>query len=405
MSARAAPVGGPILTRFYLALGAVAAVGLAMMLWRLFVGLGPATAMTDAHPWGLWIAFDVVVGTALATGGYAMALLVYVLNRGHYHPLVRSAMLTSALGYSFGVIGVTLDLGRFWAVWKVPIFFWHWNLNSVLLEVGLCIALYVAVLWIEVSPSFLERWARGDPGPLQRLARRTLPPLKTAMPWLIALGLLLPTMHQSSLGSLMLLADQKLHPLWQTPLLPLLFLVSCLAMGFATVVMESTVSAAAFRRPNDTRLLASLGTTAALVIALYLGIRLLDIVLRGRVGYVLAGDFYSLLFTLEMALLLGAMTMLLARRYTANAGFLFRAAILIVLGGGLYRFSTFLTAYNYQAPSRYFPAIPETLITLGLVAMEIMVFVAVVKRFPILAGVTAAPGPEPRRAAWARASL
>jgi hypothetical protein len=156
------PVGGPIVTRPFKILAALAAIALALLAWRFVFGLGSVTAMNDGYPWGLWIAFDVVVGTALATGGYAVAILVYVLNKGRYHPLVRSALVTSALGYTLGAIGVVIDLGRFWSVWKVPIYFWNWNLNSILLEVALCISLYVLVLWVEVSPSFLENWKRSE---------------------------------------------------------------------------------------------------------------------------------------------------------------------------------------------------------------------------------------------------
>src|SRR5215467_3061618 len=134
-------------------------------------GLGATTALNDGYPLGLWIAFDVVTGTALACGGYAVAILVYVFNRGRYHALVRPALLTSALGYSLAGFGVFLDIGRWWAIWKVPVYFWHWNFNSTLLEVALCIMTYVVVLWIELSPAFLER-VRDSPIPPLRMARR-----------------------------------------------------------------------------------------------------------------------------------------------------------------------------------------------------------------------------------------
>ncbi|MFO7894379.1 MAG: Ni/Fe-hydrogenase cytochrome b subunit, partial [Longimicrobiales bacterium] len=230
------PIGGTIWTTPFKVMAVLFAIALALLVYRFFVGLGPVTDLSDGYPWGLWIAFEVVVGTALATGGYAVAILVYIMNNGKYHPLVRPALLTSALGYSMGVIGVMIDLGRWWNVPSVPIKFWEWNLNSVLLEVALCIALYVLVLWIEVSPFLLQKYQDGEGG-LARFSNWAIPKLKRAMPWIIALGLLLPTMHQSSLGSLMLLAGTKLHPLWYTPMLPLLFLLSCIAMGYAVVVL------------------------------------------------------------------------------------------------------------------------------------------------------------------------
>jgi Ni/Fe-hydrogenase subunit HybB-like protein len=398
------PVGGPIVTRPFKILAALAAIALALLAWRFVFGLGSVTAMNDGYPWGLWIAFDVVVGTALATGGYAVAILVYVLNKGRYHPLVRSALVTSALGYTLGAIGVVIDLGRFWSVWKVPIYFWNWNLNSILLEVALCISLYVLVLWVEVSPSFLENWKRSEHAGVRRFADRAIPRLKTALPFLIALGLLLPTMHQSSLGSLMLLAGPRLHALWSTPLLPLLFLVSAMAMGYAVVVLESTLANRAFGRPAETPLLAGLSTAMAVVMSIYVGLRLIDVLARGQFGLVLAGDAYSLLFLTEIALFTAPIVMLLHRRRRMRTMYLFQTAMLIVAAGSLYRFSTFLIAFNPGAHWTYFPAVQETLITVGLVSLEIMVYLVIVKRFPILQGAPVALGPETRREAWAPAS-
>src|SRR4029079_12084690 len=157
MSVQAQPVGGRILTRPFSVLAALFGVAAVLILVRLGLGLGRITAMSDGYPWGLWIAFDVVTGTALACGGYSVALLVYVMNKGKYHPLVRPAILTSALGYTLAGPGVGLDVGRWWSIWHVPLYVWRWNLDSVLLEVALCIMSYMCVLWIELSPAFLER--------------------------------------------------------------------------------------------------------------------------------------------------------------------------------------------------------------------------------------------------------
>ena len=150
MTTRAVPIGGSLDTAATRALAALLGLGAVLILWRLIAGLGATTALNDGYPLGLWIAFDVVTGTALACGGYAVAILVYILNQGRYHPLVRPALLTSALGYSLAGFSVVIDIGRWWNVWKVPIYFWHWNFNSALLEVALCIMAYVVVLWIEI---------------------------------------------------------------------------------------------------------------------------------------------------------------------------------------------------------------------------------------------------------------
>jgi Ni/Fe-hydrogenase subunit HybB-like protein len=383
------PVGGPVLTTPVKILAALAALGFVLIAYREAMGLGAATAMNDGYPWGFWIAFDVVVGTALATGGYAVAILIYILNRGRYHPLIRSAILTSALGYTLGGVGVMLDLGRFWNTTKLPLF-WNWNLNSVLLEVALCISLYTLVLWIELSPAFLERWREAQNERLRKVSRKALPIIERAMPWLLALGLLLPTMHQSSLGSLMILSGPKLHPLWQTPLLPLLFLLSCIGMGYAAVVIESTLSTSVFRLRDETPVLAGLSTAMLTVLGLYLVVRVVDITARGKLPLVFAGDGYGLLFLLEMALFVAAIVMLLMKEKLNDAGHLFRVAMVVVTAGALYRFSTFLIAYRPAIGGwHYFPALTEILITVGLVSAEVVAYIFVVKRFPVLSGARA----------------
>jgi Ni/Fe-hydrogenase subunit HybB-like protein len=170
--ARPHAIGGPLLPRGVWPLVALALLAGALIVWRFVAGLGATTALNDGYPWGLWIAFDVVTGTAFACGGYALALLVYIMKRGQYHPLVRPALVTGAFGYSIAGFSVLIDVGRPWLAYKLP-FFWHWNLRSVLLEVALCIMSYTIVLWLELSPAFLER-ARTSTIPInRRLGRRS----------------------------------------------------------------------------------------------------------------------------------------------------------------------------------------------------------------------------------------
>jgi Ni/Fe-hydrogenase subunit HybB-like protein len=388
MSHESTPVGGRLMTRSMQVM--LGLFGLAVMLLavRFARGIGATTALSDGYPWGIWIAFDVVTGTALACGGYAVALMVYVLNRGKYHPLVRSALVTSALGYTLAGFSVIIDLGRWWNVYAVPIKFWEWNLNSILLEVALCIMLYMMVLWVELSPAFLEK-ARDSKMPRLKLAaERALPWVHRAMPWLIALGILLPTMHQSSLGSLMMLAGPRLHPLWLTPLLPLLFLVTALAMGYGAVIVESLISTMAFKRRSEAPTLARLAPVIAGLLALFAVIRFSDVVYRGRLDLVFAFDRYSILFMTEMLLFLTPAVFLAGRDLARQPAWLFRAAVLVLFGGGLYRFSTFLFAFDPGPAWSYFPAVPELFITLGLVAAEIAAYIAIVRTFPILAGAT-----------------
>jgi len=386
MSEKAVALGGPIVDRFTRWLLLVIALGVGLMAWRLLAGLGATTALNDGYPWGLWIAFDVVTGTALACGGYAVALLVYILNKGKYHPMVRPAILTSALGYSLAGLAISLDVGRPWGIWKIPTQVTNWNLNSALLEVALCVMAYTFVLWVEMSPALMERWKGGKDGFLKRVSDVAYPIVDKLLPWIIALGLVLPTMHQSSLGTLMLLTGPKLHPLWHTPLLPLLFLVSCLGMGYAVIVFESSASSLFFKRRRETEMLAGLARTLVPVLFLFSGIRLLDVVLRGRLGLVFAFDRYSFLFLLEMALFLVPAFLLLGERSRRDAGRLFHAAVLMVFAGALYRFDTYLVAFRPGDNWSYFPSVPEMAITLGVVAIEVFLYIAIVRLFPILSG-------------------
>lgn len=382
----AAPVGGRTMNGPMRALLGLFGLALLMIGWRLIAGLGATTAMNDGYPFGLWIAFDVVTGTALACGGYAVAILVYILNRGQYSPLVRPALLTSALGYTLAGIGVALDVGRWWGLWKVPIFFWRWNFNSALLEIALCIMAYVVVLWIELSPYLLEKYKDGDHLALRRVARTALPALNKASIWIVALGLLLPTMHQSSLGTLMLLADSRLHELWRTPLLPLLFLLTCVSMGYAVVVFESAFSAIAFKRRPETAMLASLAAVIAPLQVVVVLLRLADLAVRDVIGSLFAGEVRSVMALIELALFLAPAVMLMSGSARRNLGHLVRAALVMMFAGSLFRFDVFLVAFDPGAHWSYFPSVPEILVTVGLVSAEILAYVYIVRNFPILSG-------------------
>ncbi len=390
-TARPAALGGPILTPAVLALFGLAAVAMALLVWRFAAGLGATTAMNDGYPWGLWIAFDVVTGTAFGCGGFAIALLVYILNEGRYHPLVRPAILTSALGYSIAGFSVLIDLGRPWMTWKIPVLVGQWNLHSVLLEVALCIMAYTVVLWIELSPAFLERAAGSSSPRIARLGRSLLPKVRASLLWITALGVLLPMMHQSSLGSLLLLSGPRLHPLWNTPLLPLLFLVSCIVMGFGAVVVEGALSARFLGRRAETDMLAGLGRVMVPLIAVYLGVRLVDVVVRDQLGALADQTVYSGMWLLEIGLFVSAAWMLSADDRRRDLGNLFRAAVVLLSAGALYRFDVFLLAFNPGDHWSYFPSVTEILVTTGLVAGEVGAYIVLIRLFPILSGRPASP--------------
>jgi Ni/Fe-hydrogenase subunit HybB-like protein len=389
MSEPARPVQGTFFSTATKIMLLLWGLGTVAGLWRFTQGLGAATAMNDGYPWGLWIAFDVVVGTGLASGGYAMALLVYVLNRGRYHPLVRPALLTSFLGYSVAGVAVAFDLGRFWNMWRIPVAIWDWNGTSVLLEVALCMMAYTAVLFLELSPALLQKAADSGRPDRVALARTWLPRVERALPFVIAVGLVLPTMHQSSLGSLLLVARTKVHGLWHTGLLPLLFLLTAVAMGYAIIYFESIFSSVAFGRPLETRLLGRLGTAVAAVIGAFLVIRFAGILMAGRAGLLFTSGIQSLFFWVEILLLGGAGWLFMQQRVRAHAPGQLQAALLALFGASIYRIDAFLTGFNPGQNWVYFPSLAEIAVTLGLVATETMAYVFIVRKFPILAGVSA----------------
>jgi Ni/Fe-hydrogenase subunit HybB-like protein len=386
VSTNAEPVGGPLIaggTRLFAGLFGLAVIAIA---WRLVAGLGSTTALNDGYPLGLWIAFDVVTGAALACGGYAVGILVYILNKGKYHPVMRPAMVTSALGYTLAGVGVGLDVGRWWSLWRVPLFFWHWNFNSALLEVALCIMAYIAVLWLRLAPAMLELYTSGPETPWRHRAvvfSKAIDKLSIPM---IALGLVLATMHQSSLGTLMLLAGSRLHVLWRTPLLPLMFLVSCVSMGYAVVVFESAFSSLAFKRKPEIDMLAGLAGAMVPTLWIVILLRVGDILWRGQFGALFSGDGRSVMATLEIVFFLIPVVMLATPAQRHDLGNLVRAAMAMIFAGALFRFDTFLVAFMPGANWSYFPSVPEMAITVGLVSFEVLAYVVIVKTFPILSG-------------------
>jgi Ni/Fe-hydrogenase subunit HybB-like protein len=306
-----------------------------------------------------------------------------VLNHGRYYPLVRTAILTSALGYTTGVIALGVDIGRPWNFYRLAVLP-GWNLHSVLLEVAVCITIYVLFLWIEVAPPFLEIWARRPAGRLKAFAVKATPPLEAAFPWILAMAVVLPSMHQSSLGSLFLLAGYKVHPLWQTPLLPLLFLVSCWALGIAAVLIVSLLSSLAWKRPLHMEMMRSLARVMAWLLLALVALRIGDVIWRGMIRYVFAFETYSLLFLAETVLLAAPALYILARP-SIRSGALLRAAIGAAVGGGLYRLDASLIAYRAPGHWHYFPSVLELIVSLGFLGLAVLAYLYIVKRFPILA--------------------
>ncbi len=367
------PLGGRLFTFPFLLLSVVAGIGLFFLAQRFMFGLGSVSNLNQGYPWGIWIVYDVVAGTALACGGYAMAVLVYVLNRGVYHPLVRPALLASLFGYTLGGFSAFFDAGRYWQVYNI-ILPWHINLNSVMLEVAVCVTAYIVVLWIEFSPAFLERIG----------AQKLLGMVKKILFVVVAVGVLLPTMHQSSLGSLLIAAGHKVYPLWQTNLLPLLFLISAIAMGFAIVIFEASLSAWGLRQPLEMPLLTRLSRIMVGTLVFFLAVRFLDLVMRGQLGLAFTGSLQGNMFWVETLLFLFPILVLAMPGNRTRPRLLFASAVSLALGGVVYRFDAFLIGFNPGPGFSYFPSVPETMITLGIIAIEILAYLVFIKKLPVM---------------------
>jgi Ni/Fe-hydrogenase subunit HybB-like protein len=367
------PIGGKIFTGAFAVAFLFALIGGWFLIQRFVHGLGAVTNMSDGYPWGIWITYDVVIGTALGCGGFAMAILVYILNKGQYHPLVRSAIMTSVFGYTLAGFSVFIDIGRYWNMHHVllpP----YWNFDSVLLEVALCIAIYIAVLWIEFSPAFLEKG--GGPQASRGVNK--------IMFIFIGLGILLPLMHQSSLGTLMVISGYKLSPLWQTPLLPLLFLVTAITMGYSITIFESFFSSLVLKRPLEMPMVGRLSGLIPGLLIVYLVVRWGDLIARGGFSAAFGGGWQMVMFWIENILYILPVVMLLPKVNREKAGTVCFAAFSMLLAGAVYRFNTFLVGYSPAPGWSYFPAAPEILITLGIVAVEVMAYLIFVKALPVL---------------------
>jgi Ni/Fe-hydrogenase subunit HybB-like protein len=346
----------------------IATVGLVAALARFSLGLGATTALNDATPWGFWIGFDVMGGVALAAGGFVIAAAVYIFHLEKYRPLVRPAILTAFLGYLAVVVGLLCDLGLPWHIWK-PIF--HWQHHSVMFEVAWCVMLYTSVLTLEFSPTILQhrwfqapafRWVAGW------LKRLTLP--------LVIAGIVLSTLHQSSLGSLMLIAPFRLHPLWYSPILPVLFFVSAVALGLMMVTLEGFISVYLYGHKPRLDLSAGLGRAAAWVLWLYLGLRLGDLALRGVLPAALDGSWQSIYFLLEIGFsallpaLLLSIPSLRSRQPVSKT-----CALLTVAGAILYRLSVSVVAVYRPPGVTYLPTWMELAVSAGIVSAAGLVFI------------------------------
>ena len=386
MKERPQPIERKLVTPGVLVLLALIGIGVVVAGYRFLFGLSAVTNLDQQHPWGLWIAIDVATGVALAAGGFTTAALAHVFHRHHYDAIVRPALLTAMLGYTFVGIGLMADLGRYYNIWH-PAWPTMWQGNSVLFEVGMCVMCYLTVLYIEFLPIVCERFMTDERRPrLARMCAGVHRLVNKTMFVFILAGVVLSCLHQSSLGTLMVIAPSKMHPLWWTPVLPLLFLLSAVAVGFPMVIFESLIASRSLGRKPEMKILTPLARIVPVTLFIYLAFKIGDLTLRGAWGYVIDGSPESGMFILEVGLgVVVPILLLLRARRRRSPAVLMTAASLTVLGVALNRINVFLVAFRpHYAPEPYFPSFGEVAVTAGLVAGLVFMYRVLVTVFPIL---------------------
>jgi Ni/Fe-hydrogenase subunit HybB-like protein len=382
---RAVPVYGlPVLTRGFWVLAALVVFGGVLTLIREYIGLGATSGMTDPFAWGIWKTFNVMTLTGLGSGGFAVGICAFVFNNQKLHKVMRVALLTSGLAYWTGLIMLGVDVGRPWNFYWVMMP-WNWNTGSPLLEVAVCISLYASVpLLLENVPPLLEYVIYEHPQ-YKPLALKIESLLKKVFPFVIALAYILPMMHQSSLGALMLLGGDRVHALWQSPFLPLLYVWAAGYLGFACTMLAILLAKLAWKRFIDWDVAEEMNKITMWLIFAWTGFRFVDILFRGKLLTAFAFDRYAFFFWLETALVLGGALMLKSER-RRNLGYLFNAYLAIAVGGMVYRMSPTTLAFQPRAGAFYFPNVWEFMVAVGYIALAVLVYLVAVKKLAILPG-------------------
>ena len=353
--------------------------GLWATVLRFTGGLAAATNLSDEFPWGIWIGFDILCGVMLAAGGFTLMATTHIFNAEKYKPIARPALLTAFLGYLLVCAALMFDLGKPWNIWH-PIIMW--NPSSVMFEVGWCVMLYTTVLALEFAPVVFERF---------RLERPLRIIHMISMP-LVILGVILSTLHQSSLGSLYLIMAGKLHPLWYSPLLPVFFFVSAIAVGIGMTMFESAMSSRHLGHKFNVGLMAGLSRILLVILAVYAVLRVQDLSARGAWASAMNLGYEASFFWAEMLLTLAIPLVLLpfrAIRHSQRG--LFWISIAVVSGFIINRLNVSITGMEGSAGVRYVPAWPEVAITASIVAVGFAIFGLAAKHLPIFGPVGDVP--------------
>jgi len=358
----------------------ILAYAIPVMIYRLFFGLGPATNLSDNHPWGLWIGFDILVGIALAAPGLTLGTAVHLFGMKQYHHFVRPAILSSLVGYIFAVFALLFDLGRYY---RMPYLIgYSWGFSSILFLIGWHFFLYINICLIEWSPALFE-WLN------LRKYREFFSKLAI---WATIFGVIIAGGHQSALGGLYLVAPAKLHPLWYSALLPVFFLLSAIFAGISMVIVESTITHKVFKRQlknfNEaeySKLIIGLGKATASALFIYFILKIFDIAHSANWAYLNTPYGYWYMVEILGFVLLPALLFAHAAR-KGKAKLVQFTGFITALGVILNRLNVSIIAYNWYLPmsEKYYPKWMEVALTIGVVTMLILAYRFVVNRMAIM---------------------
>lgn len=389
---KATPIKHKFFTPTTIVLTILVINGLVFAFFRFVFGIGSITHLTNQYPWGIWIGIDVAAGVALAAGGFTTAALAHIFHREIFHDIVRPALLTAMLGYTFVALGVFFDLGRYYYIYH-PLYMW--NGNSVLFEVGICVMAYVTTLYIEFIPIVTERFI-GRVNLKGRLAALNKPIdtflrnmdriMDKVLFFFIILGVVLSCLHQSSLGTLMMIAGTKIHPLWQSPIAPLMYLLSAISVGFPMVIMESLIAARSFKLKPEIHVLSRLARYIGPLLAIYLTAKLGDMVIRETFVYLNDFSLPSVMWVIEILFgVIIPMRLFFWDKVLESPLWIFIASMLVIFGVLLNRFDNFIIAYTpLYADKPYWPSIGEISVTVGFISLEILLYRILVMIFPVI---------------------
>ena len=370
---------GPLLTPFNVITGGIILLSAVLLAIRFTKGLGAITNLSQDVPWGLWIGFDVITGVAFAGGAYVIVFMVYIMRQEKYHPIVRVTVLNGFLAYVFYAGALLLDLGRPWNVIN-PVIGNSFGVSSVLFLVAWHFMLYMFAQFVEFSPAVAEwlGWKR---------VRKVLGAMTLGA---AIFGITLSMLHQSGLGALYLMARDKVHPLWYSEFIPVLFFVSSIFAGLSMVIFEGTISHRVFRHRlsrlqhvSHDSILLGLARICSGAMFVYLFLQAL-VFLHGR-RWEYLGTGWGAWYLLEMVGFVVVPWLLFTRASrTASLKLVRTAAVLTLLGIVMNRLNVSVIAFKWYEAVRYVPTWMEIVVTMMVVFAEIWVFRWVVNRMPVL---------------------